>query len=289
MGDFWSNVAATKGGFVVRVAGLLYFYNNAGVLQGTPVDQATSGESFGRDRGDGTRIAGHINSPYVFLAGKVSTGPIVRVAAWDTRTRAFVTFADVSEGGFQGDFDRATVTVDSLSRLVVAWVAKPNGYEQQQVAARVLAFDEASKTIKPLTASFLPFVNASPLGGIRSLGMSLAMTTKEILVAAKGEINLANKPELGANSPRELNFYTIISHPEPKTDPLATGADPIRISKFQVQGTNLVVEWTGGAAPFKVQRRAALGAGVWEDVQTGTDRTALLPNDGGAGFIRISQ
>ena len=78
--------------------------------------------------------------------------------------------------------------------------------------------DAATKTVKPLTPSFLPFVNTSPVGGIRSVGMSVAMTTKQILVAAKGEINLQNKPDQGADSTKEINFYTVISHPAPKDD-----------------------------------------------------------------------
>lgn len=127
--------------------------------------------------------------------------------------------ADVSEGGFRADADRANIDVDGLGRFTVAWVSKPDGYEQQQVAARVFATDTTAKTITPLTASFLPFLNAAPQGGIRSVGMSVAMTTKQILIAAKGEINLQNKPELGVNSVKELNFYTVISHPSPKEDP----------------------------------------------------------------------
>ncbi|MCC6232155.1 MAG: hypothetical protein IT580_05895, partial [Verrucomicrobiales bacterium] len=218
-GDLWANVAAFKGGFVVRVGGMLYFFDNAGNPQGEPVDQATSGESFDRGRGDGTRMGGHINSPYFCLVGRVVNSTAVRVAIWDGTTRAFVALADASEGGFRADADRAVVAMDALSRITVAWVSKPDGYEQQQVAARVLALDGATKTVTPLTGSFLPFVNQAPVGGIRSVGMSVAMTTKQILIAAKGEINLENKPDQGANSPRELNFYTVVSHPSPKDDP----------------------------------------------------------------------
>lgn len=218
-GDLWCNVAAFKGGFAVRVAGKLYFFDNAGVQQGDPVDQATSGETFDGGRGDGTRMGGHINSPFVYLAGKVANSSVVRVAAWDGRTRAFVAVADASEGGFRGDADRTVVAADALDRIVVAWVSKPDGYEANQVAARVLQLDEATKSFKPLTASFLPFVNVATSGGISTFGMSVAMTTKQILVAAKGSINLQNKPNEGANSPTEINFYTVISHPAPKDDP----------------------------------------------------------------------
>lgn len=218
-GDIWANVAAFKGGFAVRVGGKLYFFNNAGEQQGEPVAQTTSGENFDGGRGDGTRMGGHINQPWVFLIGRVVNSTAVRVAIWDGRTRALAALADVSEGGFRADADRAVVAVDGLGRFVAAWVSKPDGYEQQQVAARVFQMDEATKTVTPLTASFLPFVNTAPVGGIRSVGMSVALTTKQIVVAAKGEINLQNRPDQGANSTREINFYTVISHPQPKDDP----------------------------------------------------------------------
>lgn len=217
IGQIWSNVAAYQGGFCVRVNGTLRFYDNDGNLKGQAA-QNTSGESYDSGRGDGTRIASHINSPYVFLAGKVSTGNLVKVAVWDARDQKFVTVTEVSEPAFAGDFDRVNLAVDALNRITVSWVSKPPGYEQNQVAARVLAFNAGAKSITALTKSFLPFVNAGKTG-IRTLQMSVAMTTKEICIAAKGEINLQNKPEQGVNSPREINFYTVISHPDPKDDP----------------------------------------------------------------------
>ncbi|MBI2925802.1 MAG: CHRD domain-containing protein, partial [Verrucomicrobia bacterium] len=225
-GDLWSNVAAYKGGFAVRVGGVLYFYNNAGELQGTADQNTATGSSFDRGRGDGVRIAGHINSPYVFLAGKLTTENLVRVVAWDSRDRSYVGAGDVSEGAFTGGFDRANLAVDALNRVVVSWVSQPAGYEAQQVAARVLVLNEATKTITALTKSFLPFINEAPTGGIRTLQMSVAVTTKQVCIAAKGEINLENKPQNGpvinplTGLPQsELNFYTVFTHPDPKDDP----------------------------------------------------------------------
>lgn len=219
LGQIWSNVAAYKGGFCVRINGNLRFYDNGGNFLGA-VDQVTSGVSFDRGRGDGTRIAAHINSPYVFLAGKATTDTTVRLAVWDARDRSFVAKADVSEGAFPGTPDRVNLAVDALNRVTVAWESQPAEYEAVQVAARVLKFDAAAKTITPLTPSFFPFVNFAKTGGIRTFRMSVAMTTKQILVAAKGEINLQNQPAQGANSPgNEINFYTIFTHPDPQDDP----------------------------------------------------------------------
>ena len=288
-GDLWSNAAAYKGGFAVRVAGVIYFYDNAGTLKGQ-VDQATSGESFDRGRGDGTRLAGHINSPYVFLAGAV-TGHIVRVTAWDAQTQSFVAVADVSEPGFTGTADRVNLAVDALNRITVGWVVQPAGYEQVQVAARVLVFDDAKKSITPLTSSFFPFINVAQTGLIRTLQMSVAMTTKQICIAAKGEINLENKPELGANSPSEINFYTVFTHPDPKDDPTTPVGGPppaIAIGGKPTFGAGKInLAWAGGQGPFTVQKKGKLNDANWVDVLTTADRVASVDMIGGEGYLRV--
>lgn len=265
-GDQWSNVAPFKGGFAVRTVDTIYFFDNAGTLLGQ-VNQSTSGAAFSSGRGDGTRLGGHINSPYVFLAGKVTDASVVKVAAWDSRDRSFVALADVSEGAFSGGFDRANLDVDALNRITVAWASQPAGYEQQQVAARIMVLNPAAKTITALTPSFLPFKNAAATGGIRSVGMSVAMTTRQILIAAKGEINLQNNPAAGANSPREINFYVVITHPAPAEDPTTPagggGAAPTIAIARTATGATLTWEGTG----FQLESTTALG-GAWTSVTT---------------------
>ena len=221
--DIWANVAAHKAGFAVRAgdgAGgrAIYFFDNDGNPTGS-ANQNTSGVSFDTGRGDGTRLAGHINSPYVYLAGRVVGGTDVKVAVWDARDGSFVTVANVNEAGFAADADRANLAVDALNRFTAAWVVKPTGYDQQQVAARVLRLElDPEPRIAPLTGTFLPFINVGKTNGIRTLQMTVAMTTREICIGAKGEINLQNQPELGANSPTQINFYTVFTHPAPATD-----------------------------------------------------------------------
>jgi hypothetical protein len=159
----------------------------------------------------------------------------------------------------------------------------------QQVAARVMALNETAKTITPLTESFLPFVNAAQSGGIRTIQMSIAMTTRQILVAAKGEINLANQPQNGADSPREVNFYTVFTHPAPADDPTpgigaGTGAE---LTIAAATANTFQLSWTGGTAPFLVQRKSSLSDAQWMNVLTTSENTALVPNDGTAGFFRV--
>jgi hypothetical protein len=288
LGDIWSNLAAYKGGFAVRANGLLYFYNDAGVQQGDPVDQATSGASYDRGRGDGTRIFGHINSPYVYLTGKVTTGPLVRVSVWDSRDRSYVTSADVSEGGFSGNFDRANGAVDALDRFVIGWVCQPTGYTQNQVAARVLALNGATKTITALTPSFFAFVNYAT-NDIRTLQMSLAMTTKQILVAAKGEINTDEKPQNGPNTPREVNFYTVLSNPTPAEDPttpVSSGNQPT-VTVSSATG-KVTISWPTSFTGFTLQSTPNLAAPItWTTVNGVANNSVTVDSTTANVFYRL--
>jgi hypothetical protein len=246
-GDIWSNAAAFKGGFCVRQAGVLRFYDNDGDPQGE-ADQAPAelveplGTQvvFDRGRGDATRIASHINTPYVYLVGVATSGPPenpskdVRLAAWDSRDLKYVGQVNVNEltaenGGtddvsFRPGFDRANLAVDALNRIVVTYEVTLESTGTPQTAARVLELQETTQEFKYLTKTFFPFVNHSTEppavgGNIRTWRPSPAMTTKEILVAAKGEINSDNFPENGSDTPVEVNFYTVLRHPDPKDDP----------------------------------------------------------------------
>src|SRR5207247_9967452 len=126
-GDLWSNVAAFRGGFCVRVAGVLYFFDNTGTLSGSAT-QSVSGVNFDGGRGDGTRIASHINSPYVYLAGIATTAAgdpaAARIAVFDSRNRSFVAATNVSEVEIVSvGFDRLNLAVDALDRVTVAYEA----------------------------------------------------------------------------------------------------------------------------------------------------------------------
>ncbi len=288
--DIWDNVAPCQGGFCVRVHNLLYFYDDAGNLKGS-VDQATSGETFDAGRGDGTRIGGHINSPYVYLIGKVTTANVVRIAVFDSRTQTFVAKTDASEGAFVGGFDRADIAVDALNRVTATWVSQPAGYTQQQVAARVLAFDSTNKVFNPLTPSFFAFINFST-NSISTYGMNVSMTTRQIMVAAKGQINLENTPAAGPDSNHEINFFTVFAHPAPANDPTPpVGGGGLKIVSVTASaaGTSVTLSWSGGSGPYNVQSKAALSAAQWQSVTNTTQTSVTVPIVGRTGFFRVSQ
>ena len=233
----------------MRVLGVLHFFDNDGNEMGTGIDQATALDDFdgsllfpftAGDRGDDQRIAGHINSPYVFMAQR--RGLDIYVAAFDSRLAAsgsaFVGEINVNElepaaGGtdtstFQAPTGwpgqgRVKVAVDALNRVAVASQVNltAQGYGTNQVVMRVLKFDPSVNKFTYLTHSFVVFLNASTNANntAASFAGNIAMTTKQICIAAKGQINLANNPNAAADSPGESNFYTVLSHPEPQEDP----------------------------------------------------------------------
>jgi hypothetical protein len=250
-GSIWGNVAPFLGGFCVRVLGVLHFFDNDGNEMGTGIDQATALDDFdgsvlfpftAGDRGDDQRVAGHINSPYVFMAQR--RGLDIYVAAFDSRLAAsgsaFVGEINVNElepaaggtdtstfqepTGWPGQ-GRVKVAVDALNRVAVASQVDLTAqhYGTNQVVMRVLKFDDSvsPKKFTYLTHSFVVFLNASTNANntAASFAGNIAMTTKQICIAAKGQINLANNPNAAADSPGESNFYTVISHPDPQDDP----------------------------------------------------------------------
>jgi len=52
-------------------------------------------------------------------------------------------------------------------------------------------------------------------------------------------------------------------------------------------GTNVNLSWTGGTAPFVVERAGALPAGSWSDVVTTSLQNATVPMTNAAAFFRI--
>lgn len=293
-GSIWSNVAAYKGGFAVRVGGVIRFIDNNGVEKGTADQGLATGSNLDRGRGDGTRLAGHINSPYVALAGVSSavvdgaTVKSVRVAVFDSRDFSLVAEGEVSPAE-SGAADRTTVAMDALGRIAVAYEIKPPGWEQNQIAVRVLAVDGANKKLTSLTAPFFPFINHHP-AAISVIRPNISMTTKQILVTGKGNVNLANQPDNGPDSPGRTALYVVLDHPAPAEDPTPTSGSsvgtPAVITGIKDNGATITINWTGGNGT--VQKRAAAGSGAWTDVTTGNG-TATIAKDGAAGFIRIAR
>jgi hypothetical protein len=263
--QIWSNLAAYRGGFCVRFNHTLYFFNNAGVLQGS-VDQDTSGIPFDTGRGDQTRIASDIRSHYVYLAGAApySSQPThapVMLAIWDADTRQFVASATVSDTDpTVHGIDAVNLAVDALDRVCVAYDFTPGpAFKQYQTAARVMQFDGTNITY--LTRSFFPFVNYDPSGslGLATATPAVAMTTKYICISGKGTINSTNNPAGGPNTPANTTLYTVISHPAPvEVRPTMT---------ITRSGSNVIISWADSVGPgWTLQTSPTVQPASWSTV-----------------------
>ncbi len=295
--NIWDNMAAYKGGFAIRLHNMLYFYDDNGNLMHTNDINISSGLSFGTGREDSSRIGSDIRSYYVYLAGQspeTSTGP-VNVAIWDSRTGNFVTQATVTDGNPAVYLtDRVVVAVDALDRFCVAFVFQPNSSFQKQVAARVMAFDGTNITY--LTHSFYPFVNSesnpASILGLTTINPSIAMTTRQICIAAKGTINSTNNPAGGPDTSAETTLYTVINHPA-----AVAGAPQITASKLTSGTTNLlVISWAVDSGLFTLESTPAVVPANWTPVspqpatqQTGNTYSMTVAVRPGQAYFRLAK
>jgi hypothetical protein len=52
--------------------------------------------------------------------------------------------------------------------------------------------------------------------------------------------------------------------------------------------TNLVLDWSGGAPPFRVERPNAVASGGWMEVLNNAVAPVILPGEAGSAFYRIA-
>lgn len=325
-GQIWSNVTSFQGGFAVRVGQTMYFYNNEGeqtgevdIVNDLPVaisNPEPPAVTFDTGRGDSTRIASHINSPFVYLAGAMgildSEGfpaedengievRVVRVAAFDARqtgSDSFVGTVIVNElasdlGGteqqtFVPGLGRANLAVDALNRVTVAYEGTlrdefGDSLGLPQTFVRVLSFDEGSSEFTPLTSSFFAFINQNDID-IRTYRPTVAVTTKEILVAAKGEISSDNNPDQGPDTPTQTTFFTVFSHPDPQDDPTpgvsVETPEPVELA-IGFAGGQISITWEGTAT----LKSASVVTGPYETVEGAGSPYQVTPDQAGAFFI----
>src|SRR5207244_2912488 len=105
---------------------------------------------------------------------------------------------------------------------------------------------------------------------------------------AKGEINLQNQPELGANSPREVNFYTVFSQPDAQNDPTpAVGsAPPLSVSR---SAGSVTISWPAAVTGFTLESSGSLPATNWTPVSVGAGNSVTVNFGAGNKFYRLRQ
>jgi hypothetical protein len=69
-------------------------------------------------------------------------------------------------------------------------------------------------------------------------------------------------------------------------DTLTVIQSPVRAT-LTLQGTGVLLNWTGGGPPYRVQRASDLAAGDWSDLRSNATPPVTLPLTGQAGFYRL--
>ncbi|PYJ79539.1 MAG: hypothetical protein DME22_25305 [Verrucomicrobia bacterium] len=132
-----------------------------------------------------------------------------------------------------------------------------------------------------LTHSFFPFVNYDPDGSLNltTLTPSVAMTTRQICIAAKGTINSTNNPAAGPNTAAETTLYTVISTP--------VGAAPALTAVRS--GNSLVISWPASVTGFTLESTGSLPAPSWTTVGGVVNNSATITIGSGNKFYRLRQ
>jgi hypothetical protein len=68
---------------------------------------------------------------------------------------------------------------------------------------------------------------------------------------------------------------------------ITVAAPSIALTLVLQNGTNGVLQWTGGAPPFVVQKKVLLTDPAWLDISTTAEHTVTLPLAGPTGFLRV--
>jgi hypothetical protein len=70
--------------------------------------------------------------------------------------------------------------------------------------------------------------------------------------------------------------------------PVTLNAAPgITITSITKSGSNVIINWTGGDAPYIVETRANVASGTWTPIQTNATASATVPIVGSQAFFRV--
>ncbi len=130
----------------------------------------------------------------------------------------------------------------------------------------------ASTTNQAASITSIDFYNgANLLGAVTTPPFSLTVSN---LAAGSYVLTAQAKDYLGATNTSPPVTITV------------AGAS-ITLAISTQNGTNAILTWSGGAPPFVVQKKTSLSDTNWVDLLNPTERTATIPLDGSAGFLRL--
>ncbi len=212
--EIWSNIAAFKGGFMIRASGELTTFDNDGnvKLALLQIDLSTVTDT---GRGDDTRIAGNINHEFIYLVGENADTAIVltkiNALTGELVKEIVVTedyFADFMDANGQLPFNRENAATDENGNVVVTWDAALFG-SQSDAMARIF-----NSNLEPLTPTFYCFKNHNSQAdgdqGIYLHEGDIAMDNQRIVISFNGTFL---DPTTGALTAAEQTIATVIENP----------------------------------------------------------------------------
>jgi len=157
----------------------------------------------------------------------------------------------------------------------MAWVSTENGWFPVKTG-----YNRTSDNTKPDEVGY-------DENGVATVGPGVDINQYGSVFAKR--LSAAGSVELAAQLQGRNMYGAVVSKDAP---PGGTSVQPpvekIQIVSIKSAGGKVTVTWTGGASPFKVQKKANLSDANWTDVSTVSTRSAEVTADGASVFIRVA-
>jgi hypothetical protein len=284
--DMWHGVAVTANGFAVRWGfndgtgqrTHIRLFDNNGTPVSENIDLAKAvgvPELAAGGRGDGVGFQGNGLDAYVYACTSGGTAWVAVLNA-NGSLRWARQVADEGDDNLPNS-DRLDAAISADGRVVVIFDAAnqfPDGGTQRAMLGRM--FSATGQAITPI------FRVSEKSGEYPPDALGFARHGR---VAWRGNL-VAMVWESHGNS--ELTSNRILGMRLFNTEEVV-GPAPLTIASSRVSGTDLTITWTGGSAPFTVQRKRTV-TGAWENVGTGLQERSFTTSTSGGeeGYYRIS-
>jgi len=283
-GDSHRGIGVTANGFAIRWGAdgnaptngsTIRLFNNAGNPVGANINLATlTGHPEVAEGGDGGGAGFHGNAVNAYVWANSGGGtPWVTVINADGTLRWSRKVQDesdpISNGGASADVDAA---IDQFGRVIVVFnAATATNFEVVSYTTQARFFDKSGN---PLGPRFIVSETESQLGvtgnAILTQTPRVAWRGNNVVVAWQSKY----APTASGDTPPTALAARIL-------------AAPITITSTSRSGTSTTINWSGGKAPYSLQRRSPL-TGAWGTVQTGiAGNTTTYTDASGPAYYQV--
>ena len=280
--DMWHGSGVVRDGFGVRFGSggaKVRLFDNAGNPTTENIDLATlTGHAItsGGGRGDGVGFHGNGKDAYAALSIGNDDQGVNSVYVTVLNTNGTLRYSkSVSTGVLMSGAGRGDVAIDESGRVLAVWDAlvpvddgAGGSVDVRMVLGRLL-----DPSGNPIGGTF--YVSEKETPNFNTL------ESRHPRVAIRGGVAAVTWQSLNAGVAERVVALRVFQLPT------ATGGGDIQLSVAKT-ATGIRLAWTGGNAPFVVQRKTNLTDASWTTVTTTSERTADVAADGSHGFFQIS-